>query len=87
MDSIKYKGIFFTKFKGFHEAIGDVISLSVATTKHMIKLGLMNDAESSNELTVNYLMKMALEKVKLGVQSSGPYVYIFIAFLYWIFIL
>lgn len=41
----------------------------------MIKLGLMNDAESSNELTVNYLMKMALEKVKLGVQSSGSCVY------------
>ncbi len=57
---------FSTKFTGFHEAIGDVIALSVATTKHMIKLGLMNDAQSSNELTVNYLMKMALEKVKLG---------------------
>ncbi|CAL8097157.1 unnamed protein product [Orchesella dallaii] len=48
---------------GFHEAIGDVISLSVATTKHMIKLGLMNNTESNDELTLNYLMKMALEKI------------------------
>ncbi|CAG7837457.1 unnamed protein product [Allacma fusca] len=48
---------------GFHEAIGDVIALSVATPKHMQKIGFLNATTPSDESTVNYLMKMALDKV------------------------
>jgi hypothetical protein len=48
---------------GFHEAIGDVLSLSVATPKHMAAIGFMNASETTPGSTLNYLMKMALEKV------------------------
>jgi len=48
---------------GFHEAIGDVVALSVATVKHMTELGYMEGSPPSTESTINYLMKIALEKV------------------------
>lgn len=48
---------------GFHEAIGDTIALSVATPKHLHKIGLLNDYETSKEAQINALMQMALERV------------------------
>ncbi|GLH07211.1 Angiotensin-converting enzyme [Gryllus bimaculatus] len=49
---------------GFHEAMGDVISLSVTSAKHLKKLGLLtNDYEDTYENDINFLMKTALDKV------------------------
>ncbi|ODM92909.1 Angiotensin-converting enzyme [Orchesella cincta] len=49
---------------GFHEAIGDVISLSAVTPRHLAKVGLVTENTGwSNESDLNYLMTMALEKI------------------------
>ncbi|XP_037267090.1 angiotensin-converting enzyme [Falco rusticolus] len=48
---------------GFHEAIGDVLSLSVSTPSHLKKIGLLSSATEDKESNINYLLKMALEKI------------------------
>ncbi|NXC02997.1 ACE enzyme, partial [Orthonyx spaldingii] len=48
---------------GFHEAIGDVLSLSVSTPSHLQKIGLLSNAAEDEESNINYLLKMALEKI------------------------
>uniref|UniRef100_A0A4W5R621 Angiotensin-converting enzyme n=1 Tax=Hucho hucho TaxID=62062 RepID=A0A4W5R621_9TELE len=48
---------------GFHEAIGDVMSLSVSTPKHLASIGLLPSATNDHESDINYLLKMALEKM------------------------
>ncbi|XP_054620316.1 angiotensin-converting enzyme isoform X2 [Dunckerocampus dactyliophorus] len=48
---------------GFHEAIGDVLSLSVSTPKHLKTIGLLDSVTSDVESDINYLLKMALEKI------------------------
>ncbi|KAK3605969.1 hypothetical protein CHS0354_019648 [Potamilus streckersoni] len=48
---------------GFHEAVGDVISLSVSTPKHLRKIGLLDEGPDDEENDINFLMKMALEKI------------------------
>ncbi|XP_035263080.1 angiotensin-converting enzyme-like [Anguilla anguilla] len=48
---------------GFHEAVGDVLSLSVSTPKHLQKIGLLEQLTNDNESDINYLLKMALEKI------------------------
>ncbi|KAJ1136665.1 hypothetical protein NDU88_003080 [Pleurodeles waltl] len=48
---------------GFHEAIGDVMSLSVSTPGHLHKIGLLESVTNDNESDINYLLKMALEKI------------------------
>ncbi|KAL0984278.1 hypothetical protein UPYG_G00139350 [Umbra pygmaea] len=48
---------------GFHEAIGDVMSLSVSTPKHLASIGLLSNATNDDESDINYLLKMALEKI------------------------
>ncbi|CAG0923348.1 unnamed protein product, partial [Notodromas monacha] len=54
---------------GFHEAIGDTLALSVATTKHLKRVGLLTPTQKrlhlfkENELDLNYLMKVALDKI------------------------
>uniref|UniRef100_A0A8C3KJA8 Angiotensin-converting enzyme n=1 Tax=Calidris pygmaea TaxID=425635 RepID=A0A8C3KJA8_9CHAR len=48
---------------GFHEAIGDVLSLSVSTPSHLKKIGLLSSATEDTESNINYLLKMALEKI------------------------
>ncbi|NWX41181.1 ACE enzyme, partial [Steatornis caripensis] len=48
---------------GFHEAIGDVMSLSVSTPSHLKKIGLLSSATEDEESNINYLLKMALEKI------------------------
>lgn len=40
---------------GFHEAVGDVIALSVQSTKHLRKLGLLKTAGDDAEATLNNL--------------------------------
>ncbi|XP_068161194.1 angiotensin-converting enzyme [Antennarius striatus] len=48
---------------GFHEAIGDVMALSVATPKHLLSIGLLDKVESNPESDINFLMSMALDKI------------------------
>ncbi|XP_042873559.1 angiotensin-converting enzyme-like isoform X2 [Penaeus japonicus] len=48
---------------GFHEAVGDVLALSVATPKHLKKIGLLESVEEDDEADVNYLMSIALDKI------------------------
>ncbi|XP_077996680.1 angiotensin-converting enzyme-like [Glandiceps talaboti] len=48
---------------GFHEAVGDVMSLSVQTPEHLNKVGLLPDYEEDEESDLNFLMTMALQKI------------------------
>ncbi|EDM06349.1 angiotensin I converting enzyme (peptidyl-dipeptidase A) 1, isoform CRA_b [Rattus norvegicus] len=48
---------------GFHEAIGDVLALSVSTPAHLHKIGLLDRVANDIESDINYLLKMALEKI------------------------
>ncbi|XP_072105103.1 angiotensin-converting enzyme isoform X2 [Mobula birostris] len=48
---------------GFHEAVGDVLALSVSTPNHLHKIGLLDNVTNDNETDINYLLKMALEKI------------------------
>ncbi|XP_072861241.1 angiotensin-converting enzyme isoform X1 [Chlorocebus sabaeus] len=48
---------------GFHEAIGDVLALSVSTPAHLHKIGLLDRVTNDTESDINYLLKMALEKI------------------------
>lgn len=48
---------------GFHEAIGDLLALSVSTPSHLNKIGLFSPLVDDNETTLNYQMQMALEKI------------------------
>ncbi|KAM9210811.1 angiotensin-converting enzyme isoform 1-T1 [Dugong dugon] len=48
---------------GFHEAIGDVLALSVSTPAHLHKIGLLDQVTDDTESDINYLLKMALEKI------------------------
>ncbi|MBM4358249.1 MAG: M2 family metallopeptidase [Deltaproteobacteria bacterium] len=47
---------------GFHEAIGDTIALSV-TPDYLKKIGLVDRIQKSSKADLNYLMKMALDKI------------------------
>ncbi|XP_055860968.1 angiotensin-converting enzyme-like isoform X3 [Biomphalaria glabrata] len=48
---------------GFHEAVGDVMSLSVQTPEHMHTIGLLETLTDDSETDLNYLMSMALQKI------------------------
>lgn len=52
---------------GFHEAIGDLIALSVATPKHLVSVNLLDkediEGDKLEKINLNYQMKMALEKI------------------------
>ena len=48
---------------GFHEAVGDLMSLSVDTTTHLQKLGLLKNYTTDEESDINVLMKLALRKI------------------------
>ncbi|KAH7949262.1 hypothetical protein HPB49_006804 [Dermacentor silvarum] len=50
---------------GFHEAIGDTISLSVATPKHLKAVGLLRHRWEDYETDINYLFSVAVDKVAL----------------------
>ncbi|CAF0958975.1 unnamed protein product [Brachionus calyciflorus] len=51
------------KSSPFHEAIGDLIYLSVQTPSHLKKIGLIQSEKMTKEQEINYLMKRALEKI------------------------
>lgn len=47
--------------EGFHEAVGEIMSLSAATPKHLQSLGLLPaDFISDHETDINFLLKQAL---------------------------
>lgn len=48
---------------GFHEAVGDTIGLSVNTPNYLHHLGLLTDDTVDEELQINYLMRVALDKI------------------------
>ncbi|XP_047100514.1 angiotensin-converting enzyme-like isoform X1 [Schistocerca piceifrons] len=49
---------------GFHEAVGDVMALSVSTPKHLRKVGLLDGASTDDpEATINYLYLQGLQKI------------------------
>uniref|UniRef100_A0A1A9VXA1 Angiotensin-converting enzyme n=1 Tax=Glossina austeni TaxID=7395 RepID=A0A1A9VXA1_GLOAU len=48
---------------GFHEAVGDVIALSVGTPKHLHAIGLSNVDRSNEQSRINELFRLALKKV------------------------
>lgn len=48
---------------GFHEAVGDLIALSVSTPQHLEKIGLLEGYKNTAEDNINALFKMALERV------------------------
>ncbi|XP_067952220.1 angiotensin-converting enzyme-like [Watersipora subatra] len=48
---------------GFHEAVGDVLALSVATPEHLKKVDLIDQFSMTNESQINFMMSMALEKI------------------------
>ncbi|XP_045585497.2 LOW QUALITY PROTEIN: angiotensin-converting enzyme [Procambarus clarkii] len=48
---------------GFHEAVGDVLALSVATPKHLHEIGLLEEVHDDPEVDINFLMSMALDKI------------------------
>lgn len=50
-------------FTGFHEAIGDVIALSVNTPKHLNTIGILPNITYSKEIDLNYLFHVALDKI------------------------
>jgi peptidyl-dipeptidase A len=49
---------------GFHEAIGDTITLSL-TPQHLVKVGLLNSAPDDSHALINAQMKKALDKIAL----------------------
>lgn len=47
--------------EGFHEAVGEIMSLSAATPEHLKSLGLLpSDFQEDNETEINFLLKQAL---------------------------
>lgn len=48
---------------GFHEAVGDVLALSVTTPKHLHAVGLLPELLDDEKIDLNYLMITALEKI------------------------
>ncbi|XP_076312422.1 angiotensin-converting enzyme-like [Tachypleus tridentatus] len=48
---------------GFHEALGDVMSLSVSTPKHLHEIGLLDELVEDEETDINFLLAMALKKI------------------------
>ncbi|XP_055929558.1 inactive angiotensin-converting enzyme-related protein-like [Argiope bruennichi] len=48
---------------GFHEAIGDVLALSVSTPKHLKSIGLLDEVADDPEGDLNFLLRTALDKV------------------------
>ncbi len=47
---------------GFHEAVGDAIALSI-TPGYLKEVGLINRVRNNEKADINFLMKMALDKV------------------------
>ncbi len=57
---------YFFDILGFHEAIGDLLALSVFTPQHLQKIKLLNDSLTEDQLdkmNIKFQLKMALDKV------------------------
>ncbi|XP_052750785.1 angiotensin-converting enzyme-like isoform X2 [Galleria mellonella] len=65
---------------GFHEAVGDVIALSVSTPKHLKIVGLLEDGPEDTESNINQLYKMGLDKIVFL-----PFAYLLDIFRYGVF--
>lgn len=48
---------------GFHEAIGDVVALSVGTTRHLQRIGLLKNYVADEETELNQIIRLGLEKL------------------------
>ncbi|KAJ8978209.1 hypothetical protein NQ317_002029 [Molorchus minor] len=48
---------------GFHEAVGDLISLSVRSTKHLRKIGLLKSENDDPNIVLNNLFKVGLDNI------------------------
>ncbi len=48
---------------GFHEAVGDLIALSVSTPQHLQSIGYLDGYQDTEDDNINALFKMALEKI------------------------
>ncbi|GFT09102.1 angiotensin-converting enzyme [Nephila pilipes] len=51
------------KQASFHEAIGDVLALSVSTPAHLQSIGLLEEVADDPEGDLNFLLRTALDKV------------------------
>ncbi|CAL8110834.1 unnamed protein product [Orchesella dallaii] len=56
---------------GFHEAIGELMSMCVSTPKHLYNIGLLDRLLQDNETTINFLFQKALTSI-----STLPFHYI-----------
>lgn len=48
---------------GFHEAVGELVGLVMATPQHLANVGLLDHSPRTHEMTINHLMWMALQTV------------------------
>ncbi len=48
---------------GFHEALGDLMTLSVMTPSHLYKIGLMDELIEDEEADINFLMFSAMRNI------------------------
>ncbi|CAG7815833.1 unnamed protein product, partial [Allacma fusca] len=56
---------------GFHEAIGELMSMCVSTPKHLYAIGLLEDKLQDDEIEINYLFSQAITTV-----SAMPFHYL-----------
>ena len=52
--------------EGFHEAMGEVMAMNIATPEHLRAIGLLGppgDEETEYQTTINFLMFQALQQV------------------------
>ncbi|CAF3991984.1 unnamed protein product [Rotaria sordida] len=48
---------------GFHEAIGDIIGTFAVSPAHLIKLGFLDEKDVNSHYEINFLLRLALQKV------------------------
>lgn len=61
---------------GFHEAVGDVLSLSVSTPKHLKKIGLLTGFEDDEQNKINQLYRGVSKLLAVIVHCSHFLVFI-----------
>jgi len=49
---------------GFHEAVGELMSMCVSTPKHLHTIGLIEELSEDKETEINYLLSMALSTIQ-----------------------
>ncbi|XP_076041212.1 angiotensin-converting enzyme-like isoform X2 [Oratosquilla oratoria] len=48
---------------GFHEAIGELMSMAFSTPNHLHKIGLLEDKVENEEMDINFLLRISLKTV------------------------